>query len=102
MSGASSTNSSIRRSSLAITPPYVDLINSIELANYWSPKRYNDFLNEFQERMITGVDFWGGQVTDLKIAADELVVLFASGDVRKDISNAITLATNLKILWYVK
>lgn len=79
---------------------FVDIVDSTELANYWDLKKYNDFLNEFQERMLAGISLWRSGIKKVEIAGDELLVLYHSGDTKADIVNAIVLAVNLKIMWY--
>ena len=80
---------------------FVDLVDSIELANYWDSKKYNDCLNEFQRCMLNGIDLWRKRIKEIKIVGDELLVLFSSKNIKTDIGNAIDLAVYLKILWWI-
>jgi tetratricopeptide (TPR) repeat protein len=80
---------------------FVDIMDSMELANYWSDKKYNDFLNEFQWMMLAQIELVGkGGITDVKIVGDELAVFYSSEDIAADIVRAINLANELKIRWY--
>ncbi|MBN1803618.1 MAG: tetratricopeptide repeat protein [Sedimentisphaerales bacterium] len=79
---------------------FVDIMNSMEIANYWAPKKYNDFLNEFQRLMQHGISLWRKGIKQIKLAGDELVVFYCSKDVTWDIVNAISLANTLKLMWY--
>lgn len=80
---------------------FVDIMDSMELANYWSDKRYNDFLNEFQWMMLTQIELEGKRgITDVKIVGDELAVFYSSKDVTADILRAIDFANELKVRWY--
>ena len=35
---------------------FVDIMNSMEIANYWDTRKYNNFLNEFQDVMLRGIE----------------------------------------------
>jgi tetratricopeptide (TPR) repeat protein len=81
---------------------FVDIMDSMELANYWSDKKYNDFLNEFQWTMLSQIELEGKRgITDIKIVGDELAVFYSSKNITEDIVRAIDLANALKIRWYV-
>jgi len=80
---------------------FVDIMDSMELANYWDARKYGDFLNEFQETMQRGICIWEEGIRQVKIAGDELVVFYCSKNVAGDILNAIQLANTLKLMWYV-
>jgi len=80
---------------------FVDIMDSMEMANYWDTKKYSDFLNEFQRVMQHGICIWQKGIEQIKFAGDELVVFYCSKDVGEDIINAIQLANTLKIMWYV-
>jgi class 3 adenylate cyclase len=71
---------------------FVDIMDSMELANYWSDKKYNDFLNEYQWRMLTQIELAGKKgITDIKVVGDELAVFYSSQDIVADIIRAIDL-----------
>ena len=80
---------------------FVDIMNSMEIANYWDTRKYNDFLNEFQYAMLRGIWLHKERIRKVRLAGDELVVFYYSKDVSKDIVCAIELANTLKILWYI-
>jgi class 3 adenylate cyclase len=42
---------------------FVDIMDSMEIANYWEARKYNNFLNDFQDVMLRGIemDTWGYQ-----------------------------------------
>ena len=80
---------------------FVDIMDSMEMANYWDTRKYGDFLNEFQRIMQRGICIWETGIRQVKLAGDELVVFYCSKDIAEDILNAIQLANTLKILWYV-
>jgi class 3 adenylate cyclase len=81
---------------------FVDVMDSMEIANYWDTKKYRNFLNEFQETMQDGICLHKDGIKDFKIAGDETVVFYSSKDIGKDIVNAVCLANTLKILWYTR
>lgn len=80
---------------------FVDIMDSMEMANYWDTKKYSDFLSEFQRVMQHAICIWQKGIRQIKCAGDELVVFYCSKDVGDDIVNAIQLANTLKIMWYV-
>jgi len=80
---------------------FVDIIDSMEIANYWDTRKYNNFLNEFQDTMLRGISLHKKGIKKVKLAGDELVVFYCSKDISEDILNAIELANTLKILWYI-
>ena len=80
---------------------FVDIMDSMEMANYWDTRKYSDFLNEFQRVMQDSICLWRTGIKQVKLAGDELVVFYCSNDIAEDILNAIQLANTLKILWYV-
>jgi len=79
---------------------FVDIMDSVEIANYWDTRRYSDFLNEFRRVMLRGISAYEKDIKDVQLKGDELVVFYASGDVRRDVAYAVHLANMLKILWY--
>jgi len=79
---------------------FVDIMDSMEIANYWSATKYSDFINEFQRLMQHGICLWQKGIKQVKLAGDELVVFYCSKDIIEDIVNAICLANTLKIIWY--
>jgi class 3 adenylate cyclase len=79
---------------------FVDIMDSMEMANYWDTKKYSDYLNEFQYTMQRGICIWETGIRQVKLAGDELIVFYCSRDVGEDIVNAIQLANSLKIMWY--
>jgi class 3 adenylate cyclase len=80
---------------------FVDIVDSIELANYWDVDRYNDFINEFQFKMLSGIALWKHDIREIELSGDELVVFFVSKkNTTRDVIDALDLATFLKILWY--
>jgi class 3 adenylate cyclase len=79
---------------------FADIMDSMEIANYWEPRRYDDFLNEFQDAMLRGLSIHKQGVKRIKLAGDELVVFYCSKDVSEDVVNAIDLANTLKVRWY--
>lgn len=86
---------------LTATILFVDIMDSMEMANYWGTMQYCDFLNEFQETMQRGICLWKEGIKQIKLAGDELAVFYSSNDVTEDATNAIQLANTLKILWYI-
>lgn len=80
---------------------FVDIMDSMEIANYWDTRKYNDFLNEFQYTMLCGISLHKRRIRKVKLAGDELVVFYYSKDIAEDIVCAIELANTLKILWYI-
>ena len=34
---------------------FVDIMDSMEIGNYWDTKKYDDFLNEFQDVIQRGI-----------------------------------------------
>ncbi len=80
---------------------FVDIMDSMEIANYWDTKKYSDFINEFQRLMQHGICIWRRGIKQIKFSGDELVVFYCSKDIKEDIVNAICLANTLKIMWYV-
>jgi tetratricopeptide (TPR) repeat protein len=79
---------------------FVDIIDSMEIANYWDTRKYSDFLNEFRRVMLRGIGAHEKIIKSMQLKGDELVVFYASGDVRRDVALAVYLANMLKILWY--
>ncbi|HUW20011.1 MAG TPA: tetratricopeptide repeat protein [Sedimentisphaerales bacterium] len=79
---------------------FVDIMDSMELANYWDTIKYSNFLNEFQRLMQHGICIWREGIKQIKLAGDELVVFYWSKDITEDIVNAIQLANTLKLMWY--
>jgi len=80
---------------------FVDIMNSMEIANYWNAQKYRDFLNEFQRLMQHGICLWKRGIKQIKFAGDEIIVFYSSKNIEDDIVNAIQLANTLKIMWYV-
>lgn len=80
---------------------FVDIMDSMEIANYLDARKYNDFLNDFQYTMLCGISLHKRRIKKVKLAGDELVVFYYSKDVAEDIICAIELANTLKILWYI-
>jgi len=80
---------------------FVDIMDSMEIANYWDTKKYNEFLNEFQRIMLMGIELYKKGIKKVQLVGDELVVFYSSKDVAEDIVNAMLLAHMLKIHWYV-
>ncbi len=89
------------RKKISATVLFVDIMNSTEIANYLDTKQYNDFLNEFQHAMLSGIALWNERIKEVRLEGDELAVFFYSGDIVKDIVCAINLANTLKILWCI-
>jgi class 3 adenylate cyclase len=85
---------------ITVTILFVDIMDSMEIANYWGTKKYSDFINEFQRLMQHGICIWQKGIKQIKFAGDELVVFYCSSDIEEDIVNAICLANTLKIMWY--
>ena len=83
------------------TTLFVDIMDSMEIANYWNTRKYRNFLNEFQRLMQHGICLWKRGIRQIKFAGDELVVFYSSKNIEDDIVNAIQLANTLKIMWYV-
>lgn len=79
---------------------FADIMDSMEMANYYSTTKYNNFLNEFQRCMQLSISLWNKRIKQIKLAGDELVVFYASKDVKSDILSAIALANTIKLLWY--
>ena len=79
---------------------FVDIMDSMEIANYWDTTKYSDFINEFQRLMQHGICIWRRGIKQTKFSGDELVVFYCSKDVKEDIVDAICLANTLKIMWY--
>ncbi len=79
---------------------FVDIMNSMEIANYWDTRKYNDFINEFQRAMLRGITGYSLGIRSLQLKGDELVVFYASSDISQDVARAVDLAKALKILWY--
>lgn len=79
---------------------FADIMDSMEIANYWDTIKYNNFLNEFQRLMQHGISIWRKGIKQIKLAGDELVVFYCSKDVTEDIINSIALANTLKLMWY--
>lgn len=86
---------------LTATILFADIMDSVEMANYWDTRKYGDFLNEFQRIMQHAICIWKRGIRQVKLAGDELVVFYCSRDVAEDIVNAIQLANTLKLMWYV-
>jgi len=80
---------------------FVDIMDSLEIANYWGTTKYNKFLNEFQRLMQNGICIWRKGIKQIKLAGDELVVFYCSKNITEDIVNSIALANTLKLMWYV-
>ena len=80
---------------------FVDIMDSLEIANYLDTRKYSDFLNEFQYTMLRGILLHKQKIRKAKLAGDELVVFYYSKDIAEDIVSAIELANTLKILWYI-
>ena len=95
----------VERQQVAATILFVDIVDSLGMANYLSPASYDDVLSEFYE--ITGqavarhVEFGGGEVglEDIIIRGDEVCILFHSGELRSDIEGALGLASEIKVKW---
>ncbi|TKJ38640.1 MAG: hypothetical protein CEE38_02755 [Planctomycetes bacterium B3_Pla] len=79
---------------------FADIMDSMEIANYWDTIKYNNFLNEFRRLMQIGISIWSKGIKQAKLAGDELVVFYCSKDVAEDIANSIALANTLKLMWY--
>jgi class 3 adenylate cyclase/Tfp pilus assembly protein PilF len=80
---------------------FADIMDSMEIANYWEARKYDDFLNEFQDAMLRGLSMHRRGVKKINLAGDELVVFYCSKDVSEDVVNAIQLANTLKMLWCI-
>jgi len=86
--------------SVTATILFVDIMDSVEIANYWGTIKYSNLINEFQRLMQHGICIWKKGIKKIKFEGDELVVFYCSSDIEEDIVNAICLANTLKIIWY--
>lgn len=80
---------------------FADIMDSMEIANYWDTAKYSDLINEFQHLMQHSICLWEKGIKQIKFTGDELVVFYCSKNIAEDILNAIQLANTLKLMWYV-
>ncbi len=98
----SGSKNDIERQEVAATILFVDIVDSLEMANYLSPGSYDDVLKEFYE--IAGqaiaryVEFGICEVTpeDVDIRGDEVCILLHSGELKSDVAGALGLACDLR------
>lgn len=104
-SDESSSNSDIERQEVAATVLFVDIVDSLEMANYLTPTAYDDVLNEFYEiaaqAIARYVEFGVCQpaLQDIAIRGDEVCVVLHSGDLKSDVEGALGLASEIKVKW---
>lgn len=101
--GGTDNPSSLRR--LTATILFADIVGSLELANYLDALAYEKVLREWHEVATAAVRLCAERELcrlapgDVSIRGDELCVLFHSGDLRQDITGALTVAAEVKVGW---